>query len=337
MIYHVKRLLLTILWVLPALPMACSGPDGADLRPEDAAAQEVTSPREVSFHHEPNVLHVLIGRQPFADYVYYDQEISRPYFAQVKSPSGIQVTRNRPPIDGEDLMDHQNMHPGIWMSFGDLSGNDYWRLKAKVEHEQFIEKPEARESEGTFAVRNYYLDASSNNRIAQEEARYRFLVQPQGYLLIQESSFEPYGENNQIAFGDQEEMGFSVRLSTGLVEQFGGQITDSEGRTGAETIWSNSAEWIDYSGDSNGKWVGVTLMPDPANFRESWFHVRDYGLLTANPFGREAMGKGARSEVVVQKGESLRLRYGVLIHSSEAGSDYDPVVAYRRFLDTIEE
>ncbi len=42
--------------------------------------------------------------------------------------------------------------------------------------------------------------------------------------------------------------------------------------------------------------------------------------MAANPFGREAMNKGENSRVVVEAGESLRLRYGVWIHSGEASS-----------------
>ena len=32
-----------------------------------------------------------------------------------------------------------------------------------------------------------------------------------------------------------------------------------------------------------GRHAGVTLMPDPATFGRGWFHVRDYGLMVANP------------------------------------------------------
>ena len=45
-------------------------------------------------------------------------------------------------------------------------------------------------------------------------------------------------------------------------------------------------------------------------------HARDYGFLAANPFGRSAFGKGEKSKVVVEPGEPLRLRYGLLLHST---------------------
>lgn len=58
-------------------------------------------------------------------------------------------------------------------------------------------------------------------------------------------------------------------------------------------------------------------MPHPKNFRRSWFHARDYGLLVANPFGRNAFTKAEKSQVVVSKLQALRLRFGVLFFNGE--------------------
>jgi hypothetical protein len=300
------------------------------------AAGPATDERpEVTFKHDPNVLHISIGGRPFADYIYFTEDITRPYFAHVKTPAGIQVTRNRPPGDN-DLKDHPTMHPGIWMSFGDVSGNDYWRMKAKVEHEMFTEGPEGGAGEGRFAVRNYFWNKENTGRIASEEARYRILPQPNGYLLLWESTFAPYGDTEKIVFGDQEELGLGIRVQTQIAEQFGGVMTDSTGRKGAREIWSKQADWVDYSAMLEGKWIGMTIMPAPGNFRKSWYHARDYGFIAANPFGREAMEAGEKSEVVVKQGEKLTLRYGVFVHSSETAEGVDLSQAYQTFLQVLE-
>jgi len=78
--------------------------------------------------------------------------------------------------------------------------------------------------------------------------------------------------------------------------------------------------------------VGVTLIPDPANFRRSWFHARDYGFVAANPFGQQAFTKGEKSRVEVRAGESLRLRFAVRVHS-DAG---DLASAYSEALKLFE-
>jgi hypothetical protein len=82
----------------------------------------------------------------------------------------------------------------------------------------------------------------------------------------------------------------------------------------AKNTWGQPAEWCDYSGTVDGQRVGILLMTDPANFRPSWWHNRDYGLMVANPFGQEAMKQGAKSSVTVQRGEPFRLRFGAAIH-----------------------
>ena len=53
----------------------------------------------VDFVQEPGKITVTIGGEPMATYCYADESILRPYFAYVRAPGGIQVTRNQPPID----------------------------------------------------------------------------------------------------------------------------------------------------------------------------------------------------------------------------------------------
>jgi hypothetical protein len=325
-----RFLLLVSLALIAGLGIAACG----SAEPETAPAPEPAKP-EVTFKQEPNVVHIYVGGQHFGDYIYSNPEITRPYFAHVKTPAGIQVTRNHPPDPDKDLTDHAVYHPGIWVAYGDISGNDYWRLKAKVKHERFIESPKGGPGKGTFAVRNFYWNKEDTDRVAAEESHFTILAEQDAYWLLWESTYSPYGENEKIVFGDQEEFGLGIRTQTQLAEQFGGTLTDSEGRKGAEEIWSKQADWVDYSGMLEGKWVGMAVMTDPRNFRPSWLHARDYGLVVANPFGREAMKAGEKSEVVVNKGEELKLGWGVFIHSSNAQADVDLPSAYQRYLEAI--
>ena len=56
------------------------------------------------------------------------------------------------------------------------------------------------------------------------------------------------------------------------------------------------------------------MMAAPSNFRESWWHNRDYGVFVANPFGRASMKQGEMSVVTVKRGESLRITFSALMH-----------------------
>jgi hypothetical protein len=76
-------------------------------------------------------------------------------------------------------------------------------------------------------------------------------------------------------------------------------------------------------------------MPDPKNFRRSWIHARDYGLLVTNPFGNEAFTKGEKSRVVVRRGETFRLGFAALFHASPAGSEPDLTAAYGDYLEQL--
>jgi hypothetical protein len=138
-------------------------------------------------------------------------------------------------------------------------------------------------------------------------------------------------------FGDQEEMGLGVRVATPLTVQHGGQIITSTGARNEKQVRSQAADWCDYSGTQGGHRVGVTLLPHPKNFRPSWYHARDYGLVVANPFGRKALTNGELSRVVVKTGETFRLRFGILLHGSKADQGTDLNAGYRDYLRQIAE
>ncbi|MHC4646173.1 MAG: DUF6807 family protein, partial [Planctomycetota bacterium] len=104
----------------------------------------------VAFKYVPSGLQITIDGKPFASYYTGTSKIPRPYFAHVKTPSGIQASRNHPPIEGKDSTDHDVFHPGIWLTFAGINGNDYWRLDKKTEHEMFIGQPQGGTGKGTF-------------------------------------------------------------------------------------------------------------------------------------------------------------------------------------------
>jgi hypothetical protein len=278
----------------------------------------------VAFERQPDGLFITIGGKPFARYVFGSEAITRPFFEAIHAPDGTQATRSNPPIQGEGLADHPSFHPGLWLAFGDLNGADSWRNRDRIRHAGFADEPHGGPGRGHFAVRNLYEKGAEV--IGGEICRVSVLVRPQGYLLLWDSEFRPVG--GDLIFGDQEEMGLGLRVAPPLAVVKGGRIIDGEGRVDQAQVWGKQADWCSYAGEIDGKHVGVMLMPHPENFRRSWFHARDYGLVVANPFGRNAFTKGAVSRVVVKGGEALRLRFGVLVY----GGRPDLTAAYRDYL-----
>ncbi len=293
-----------------------------------AASRAGAADDTVRFASQPDRLEITVGNAPMATYVFRDDKILRPYFAHLHSPNGPQVTRNHPPVAGVDASDHDTMHPGLWLAFGDLSGADFWRNKAKVEHVEFVSAPHASGNVGTFAVRNRYV--RDGDTICEEICKVTIAVRASGYWLVLDSRFSGADD---FYFGDQEEMGLGVRVATPLAVKNGGTLVNSEGRSGEKQVWGRQANWCDYSGTIDGQPVGVTLIPDPGNFGRSWFHARDYGFVAANPFGRQAFTKGEKSRVDVRAGESLRLRFAVRLHA--AGGDLS--AAYNEALALMAE
>jgi hypothetical protein len=293
----------------------------------------------VAFAQKDDRIEIAIAGAHFATYVFNDAEIMRPYFMSVKAPGGIQATRNQPPIAGTDLMDHPTFHPGIWLAFGDLSGTDDWRLKAPVKHAEFVEKPTTSATGGSFKVRNRYLKApESDEAVCDELFRCRVEATDAGYLILWDSTFS---SDNEFYFGDQEEMGLGVRVATAIraqnkpdsgVPAGNGTITNAERQINEAQVWGKASDWCDYSGTIDGKHVGMTIMCHPDNFRPSWFHARDRGLLEANPFGEQAFTDGGPSKVVVKPGKSLRLRYGILVHAADSADAIDLKAAYADYL-----
>jgi hypothetical protein len=113
-------------------------------------------------------------------------------------------------------------------------------------------------------------------------------------------------------------MGLGVRVATPLrVKDAGGEILASGGQRNEKGAWGQQARWCDYHGKIAGRHAGLSLFTHPQNFRPSWFHVRDYGLMVANPFGQNAFTRGEKSRIEVKPGEKLRLRFGVWIHSGK--------------------
>jgi hypothetical protein len=283
---------------------------------------------EFAIEQQADRLLISYAGRPVATYVFRDPLIPRPYFAHVHAPDGRQVTRNHPPLQGIDNSDHADLHPGIWLAFGDLSGGDFWRNKDRVVHADFIEPPAIHGDQAGFAVRNRY-ERADGTIVCQEVCKLTFVNTAFGYMLIWNSLFTG---DREFYFGDQEEMGLGIRVTTPISVKQSGSMLDAEGRKNEKEIWGKSAKWCDYSGTVDGQRIGITLMCHPQNFRACWMHARDYGFLAANPFGRSAFGQGEPSQVVVKPGENLRLRYGLLLHAATAPVRPDLAAAYANYV-----
>ena len=233
---------------LPGLIGIQYGSDDFEEEDEDKGRPRYKDANGVAFHKRAGQMDITIDGNIFATYVWSDPKTTRPYFKQIHAHGGeVQITRNHPPRRG-DLSDHETYHPGIWWGFGDVGGNDYWRMKAKVIGGSFMEEPTGGDDHGGFAVRNRMLTNEGKETFCEQICRYTILKRPNGVLMICESTLKR--DESDFWLGDQEEMGLAIRVATPIAtkSEKGGVIRDSGGHTEHKQIRTNQSDWCDYRG-----------------------------------------------------------------------------------------
>ena len=284
---------------------------------------ETAPPPAVGFRVEPRADSLSISWQGRAvgDYVFRDAKIPRPYFARLHAPDGTQVTRNFPPVKGQDATDHDTMHPGLALAFGDLNGVDFWRNKGRIGHVRFVRGPRVEGGRLSFAVEEKYL-APGGTEVCRGTNEFCFVagetLQPAlpGTLLMWSTTLRR--ADGPLTFGPQHEMGLSFRIATPFVVKGGtGSIVSSHGGKNEAGNWGRIGTWWDYSGTMNGRHAGVLVFAATDNSRPVWSHARDYGFLAMNPTGPPPGVKDVPSlPFTVPTGETLALKFGVLLHAS---------------------
>jgi putative membrane-bound dehydrogenase-like protein len=253
--------------------------------------------------------------QPVAAYVFADSAIRRPYLENLRAPSGRQLTRNNPVRD-TDASDHATMHPGVWLGFGDINGQDFWRNKGTIQHRGFSRAPALRDGVFSFATENQLVAADGVVLGSQDLEISLRLMGEEAYLVAVDSTLR--GATGDLVLGDQEEMGLGVRLETALTEKAGGLVTSSAGLRGAKAVWSTVAPWAAYTREVEGRKAGIAVFPSESNRVKTWWHSRDYGVMVANSFGARVLPASAGGKLTLPAGDTLRLRFGVLLFDALA-------------------
>jgi hypothetical protein len=138
----------------------------------------------------------------------------------------------------------------------------------------------------------------------------------------------------QVTFGDGKDGVFGIRLRPVLQEDKNtAHITNADGLVGEKELWGKPSAWCDYSGVIGTEKVGVAILDHPENPRHPvrW-HARAYGLFAANPFGLSVFtnDKSQNGAVTIEKGQSLRYRYRVIIHEGDV-KDADIAAAWAAY------
>jgi hypothetical protein len=280
---------------------------------------------------------------------YVTDQANKPYLWPVIGPTGKKMTRAYPmqTVDGEQH-DHPH-HRSIYFGHQNTHGVDTWhedqtwterkltpeKLKEKLAglgstvHRKFA-KVESSRDHALIVTENDYL--GGGKKLLADERRMRFHVgKGKHYIDFEITFIAKYGD---ATLGDMKDAGFSVRIPTSMAvsSKQGGTILNSRGHKDGDA-WGKRAEWVDYSGPVAGEELGIAILNHPKSLRHPTpWHVRTYGLFTANPFGFRSLNKQAKEDgaVLLKRGEKIELRHRVVFHQGDAVAS-DIAAEFKRY------
>ena len=279
---------------------------------------------QVRFHQLPGRLAVEIDGKPFTE-LFYGPEVRKPYLHPLRSASGRIVTRQYPMADVEgEKKDHPH-HQGLSFTYADVNGYNFWAS----------DKTQLDSKSGSIRLKRVVRTEDGPAGVAQVEFEW---LDPQGKVLLTEDRTMTFSggparraidfditlrAEQQAVFGDTKEGMFNIRLAPGL-----DQLSGSNGCRGEKECWGKRGESFTFSGRVGDEALAVTIFDQPGNpSYPTYWHVREYGLFAANPFGvRDFTGdKTANGSRALSPGETLHFRYRVVIQ----GADREHPVAPR--------
>ncbi len=304
------------------------------------ALKEGKKPRsaeKAELGQKENMVDVRISGRHFTTYHYGGKDFVRPYLFPVVAPCGAKVTRSYPMIQGVpgETSDHRH-HRSIWIAHGDVNKVDNWSEEkghGATVHREFL----SRISGPVYAkigVRNDWVD-SVGKKVLTEESTFTFYnVTEKGHIFDVVVNFK--ATEGRVVFGDTKEGGIiSVRMASSIDVPRGGTIVNSYGGINERETWGKKAHWCDYYGPTEGKVAGIAIMDHSTNLRHptNW-HVRNYGLMTANCFGLSHFtgDKSVNGDYTLEAGRELVFRYRLYVHDGTT-AEADVAGKYHDFIN----
>jgi hypothetical protein len=300
---------------------------------------------------EKDHIDFLVGNDLVTRYHIKDDQ-PLPYFWPVNAPGGTPTTRAWP-MD-KDLPEKKKDHPhhhSVWFAHGDvipegmkfkskkgIQGVDFWSetkgtggkiVCVKVEQPQ-------KSPDGPFITTQNEWRLPEGDKIMDETRKITLCNLGKANLLILDIDLS--ASVCPITFADTKEGTMAIRIHSDIATEqgLGGKIQNAEGKINEKETWGYKSAWCDYSGKVDGKMVGLAVLDDPTNPYPACWHARGYGLMAANPFGRDKHSKfpamkGNDTPVRLAKGEHVHLRYGILLHTGDA-IDGQVEAGFKRFV-----
>jgi hypothetical protein len=288
---------------------------------------------------------VRIDGKAFTAYV-WPESLTKPVLYPVRTASGKPVTRGFPldPRPGERT-DHPH-HVGLFLSYGDVNGVDFWNnshalpqeQQAKMgrgRHQKIVEAQGGRK-EGTLRVAIEWV-MPDGKVVLDEDTTFVFRGGPGSRVIDRTSRLTARAP---VTFADNKEGFLGLRLARALEHpsKEPGTYTDAQGRpttvavldnTGVtglyhssegkegDAVWGTRGRWVALSGRLGDEDVTLAILDHPQNpGAPTYWHARGYGLFAANPLGQKVFSEGKETlNLKLAAGASATFRYRVAVLS----------------------
>jgi hypothetical protein len=311
-----------------------SAADGAQqlffILPELAAGQDlaldiVEAPlplNTLKLEQADDTVNVMANGKLFTT-LHYGANWVRPFMHPVIGPYGSNLTRTYPLV--LDLPGETKDHPhqkSFWTAWGDVNGTDNWSElerghgSIRTTAITILENGPVR---GKVALTLDWLSDQGVKELS-EEREMTYYQLPGGDSIVDLKVVFRATEGD-VKFGDTKEGGIcSIRVASSMDAKLNGTIVNSYGGVGEAETWGKRAEWCDYYGPIPGGIAGICIMDNPDNYcYPTFWHVRNYGLMTANPFGLSYFynDPAKNGSLTLKAGETLTFQYRVFFHAGD--------------------
>ncbi len=305
--------------------------------PFSSESDERSSSIELKIIKKEATVDVMIGDELFTTFDFGSYK--KPILYPVYGPGQIGMTRNWPMKDGVKGEQHDHPHhKSIWIGH-EINGLHFWSEQGGSV--KTVDVSIGQEIENGFVASSKWVRDTDEQTMLSDSTIYQFGFDESARWIDCSVTF--LASHGDFTFDDTKEGLFAIRThpdlrlkanpKAGVGEVFG-NATNSEGVKGA-AIWGKPAKWLLYHGTIDGKPMSIAMYDHPQNLRHpTTWHARDYGLVTANPFGQHHfMGKAkGAGKVTIKKDKSLSLKYrvefiGGIATAADVNSRYERFVS----------
>lgn len=299
------------------------------------SSSHVAGAAEFSIVEEPSGdIVVKIDGELFTRYVTTDEVTNKCYFWPIIGPGGAEMTRAYPMANVEgEKQDHPH-HRSLCFGFHEAGGYNTWHEKLTFTKNGIVDekklgamgrqtqtkvvKAEASGNSATLVLESDNLTPAGDSYLHQVRTAKFHVAENGSRVMDLEIVFT--GVVDSITVHGKKDSGLTVRVAHSMCVDAGqgGRVVNSAGDEDKEA-WGKRVPWVDFNGPVDGKKMGVAMLNHPDSFRHPTpWHVRTYGLFTANPFAlKEVAGEDESGDFELAKGESFTLKHRIIFHEGD--------------------